>query len=180
MHCISRGMRAVGERGRNKQGCGGPRLGRSHGRSQYLNAGCQNPVTAAGCPATGTRTGSLLSPTGTRGKKNAGGKPGQPLNLGSTGCIYIRPDRMFPLHGSPGGSLISARLQKVSWPCFSPSLFCFSRVPSVPFHSPLFPHLSPFPLLGGRGYRLIQISHKCSDPEHPRRTTPAGFPLLGG
>lgn len=32
----------------------------------------------------------------------------QPLNLGSTGCIYIRPDRMFPLHGSLGGSLISA------------------------------------------------------------------------
>lgn len=46
-------------------------------------------------------------------QERVGGKvpeeePGQPLNLGSTGCIYIRPDRMFPLHGSLGGSLISA------------------------------------------------------------------------
>lgn len=142
MHCISRGLRAVGEAARNIQGCGGPRLGRSHGRSQYLDAGCQNPVTAAGCPATGTGTGSLscthaMYPTGVRGHKNAGEKPGQPLNLGSTG-LHIHQTRPNVPAAWPAwvpGRVVNicTRLQKVSWPCFSPSLFCFSRVPSVPF-----------------------------------------------
>lgn len=153
MHCISRGLRAVGERVRNKQGCGGPRLGRSHGRSQYLDAGCQNPVTAAGCPATVTGTGSLLCPTGTRRKKNAGAKPGQPLNLGSTG-LHIhqtRPNVPAALHGSPGGSLrvvnICTRLQKVSWPCFSPSPLCFSRLPSVLFSLTSLSSSEPIPTI---------------------------------
>lgn len=63
--CIaSRGGReAVGKREEEtNMGCGGPRLGRLHARIQYLDAGCQNPVTAAGCPATGTGTGSLFLP----------------------------------------------------------------------------------------------------------------------
>lgn len=86
----------------------------------------------------------------------------QPFNLGSTGCIYIRPDRMFPLHGSLGGSLISAdcRLQtaldykKSRGNAFLLLSFAFPASLVSPFHSPLFPHLCPFPLLGGRG-RLV-------------------------
>lgn len=136
--CIaSRGQReAVGKRRRKQHGGGGPRLGSSHGRIQYLAAGCQNPVTAAGCPATGTGTGSLFCPTGMRGEKNAG-RGTWPAVESWIDWLHIHQTRpnvsaaWVPWRVVNICTADCGRLQKVSWQYFSPSPFCFSRVPSV-------------------------------------------------
>lgn len=149
-------------------------------RVQYLDAGCQNPVTAAGCPATGTGTGSLFRPTGTRGRE-VPGRPTWPAVESWIDRLHIHQTRpnVSACMGPWGGSLISALDYKKSRGHASLLLsFCFSPVARVPFRSPLFAHLCPFPLLGGRGRLLTPTSHKCSDPGHPLRTTPSRIPTI--
>jgi hypothetical protein len=136
---------------------------------QYLDAGCQNLVTAAGCVrgyeygygcVTGTYGHGQLDTPSLGPNSNAWGigwsgeKPGQPLNLRATGCIVhqTRHRPNVPVAWVPGRIRCCScrRLQIVSLLSFALSASLLSACHAT-FR---FPHPDlrcPFPLLGGRG-----------------------------
>ena len=164
----------------SNMGVGGPRLGRSHSRLQYLDAGCQNPVTAVGCPLQERGPETSFTQQECVGKKCRERNLAQPLNPGSTGCIYIRPDRMFLLHGSPGGSLISAVDYKKSRGHASLlRSFCFYRLPSVRVSlASLFLICAHSHYQVDEGINSPANPHQCSDPEHPPQDHPSRIPTI--
>ena len=186
LECWRQCEEAVGKGRRIKQGCGGS-WGASVG-----DAACMAPISRCrlskpsdSCRLPGYRNGDwepFFTQQESVDKYMSGEKPDQPLKIGSTG-LHIhqtRPNVSRCMGPRERVVNICSRIQKVSWPCFSPSLFCFSCVSSVPFHSPLFASSVPIPTI--RWTRVIfsteDLITNVLIPEHPLRTTPSRIPTI--